>query len=70
MRDRAVAEADLMTLLMGLEVGGVVCLLSPLPESRRWRARRAARSLMALGADAGLLSVTVALVAAPLAPAA
>lgn len=42
-----VAEADLMTLASGLAVTG----LSASPESSRWRARRAARSLMALGVE-------------------
>lgn len=41
------ADADLMTLLNGLEL---VCL-SASPDSRRWRALRAARSLMAFGVD-------------------
>lgn len=41
------AEADLMTLLAGLGVR-----LSPdSPDSSRWRARRTARSLMALGVE-------------------
>lgn len=40
-----VAEADLMTLLSGLEPELVG--LSASPDSRRWRALRAARSLMA-----------------------
>lgn len=43
MRDKAVADADLMTLLTGLEVR-----FSPdSPESNLCRARRTAKSLMA-----------------------
>lgn len=45
-----VADADLMTLLCGLELGVATCL-SASPESRRWRALRAARSLVALEVD-------------------
>lgn len=59
-RDRVVADADLMTLFSGLELGAGACL-SASPESSRWRALRAARSLMALGVDGESLS------AAPLA---
>lgn len=44
-----VAEADLMTLLSGLLLAATC--LSVSPESSRWRARRAARSLMALGVE-------------------
>ena len=51
-----VAEADLMTLLSGLELCVVVCLSSP--DSSRWRALRAARSLMALGVDGESMSAT------------
>lgn len=44
-RERAVADADLITLLTGLEVR-----FSPdSPESNRCRARRTAKSLMAFG---------------------
>lgn len=43
-RDRAVAEADLITLLMGRAVRFSI----ESPESSRWRALRTARSLMAL----------------------
>ena len=43
-RDRAVAEADLITLLMGRAVR----FSMESPESSRWRALRTARSLMAL----------------------
>lgn len=61
MSDSAVAEADLMTLFMGREeeeeevvVGGAIGVTEVAgftgvsADSRRWRARRAARSLMAL----------------------
>lgn len=54
-RDSVVADADLMTLFKGLELAAEVCL-SPSPDSRRWRARRAAKSLMALGVDGDSLS--------------
>lgn len=46
MSDSAVAEADLMTLLSGR----AVCF-SVSPDSSLWRARRTARSLMALGVE-------------------
>ena len=49
-----------MTLLSGLELDVGVS-----PDSSRWRALRAARSLMALGVDGESLSVT-ALVGPPL----
>lgn len=45
--ESVVAEADLMTLLRGREV----CFSRDSPDSSRWRARRAARSLMALGVE-------------------
>lgn len=54
-----------MTLLSGLELGVAVCL-SVSPDSSRWRALRAARSLMALGVNGESLSA--ATLAAPLAP--
>lgn len=54
-RDSVVAEADLMTLFSGLELGAAVCF-SVSPESSRWRALRAARSLMAFGVDGESLS--------------
>lgn len=54
-----------MTLLSGLELGVVVCL-SVSPDISRWRALRAARSLMAFGVDGESLSA--APLAAPLAP--
>lgn len=60
-----VADADLMTLFSGLELGVVVCL-SVSPDSSRWRALRAARSLMAFGVDGESLSA--ALLAAPPVP--
>lgn len=63
--DSVVAEADLMTLLSGRELCVVVCLSSP--DSSRWRALRAARSLMALGVDGESLSDTP-LAAPPLLP--
>lgn len=44
MTDRAVAEADLMTLLPGLELR-----FSPSPDKCWWRALRMTRSLVALG---------------------
>lgn len=46
MSDSAVAEADLMTLLSGRDV-----CFSASPDSSLWRARRTARSLMALGVE-------------------
>lgn len=45
-----VADADLMTLLSGLELLAAACFSAP-PDSSRWRALRAARSLMARGVD-------------------
>lgn len=60
--DSVVAEADLMTLLSGL----VVACLSASPDSMRWRALRAARSLMAFGMEGESLSA--AALAPPLAP--
>jgi len=64
-----VADADLMTLLSGRELGGAVCL-SASPDSSRWRALRAARSLMALGVDGESLSsaTLAAALAQPLLP--
>lgn len=66
MSDSAVAEADLMTLLMGREeeedeveevdgATGVTGVTGASADSRRWRARRAARSLMARGVEGGSL---------------
>lgn len=49
-----VADADLITLLSGLEL--VVVCLSASPDSRRWRALRAARSLMAFGVEGDSVS--------------
>lgn len=61
MSDSVVAEADLMTLLRGREEEGVVVVVvgatgatgvtgvtGASTDSKRWRARRAAKSLMAL----------------------
>ena len=46
-----VAEADLITLASGRLLAATG--LSASPDSRRWRALRAARSLMALGVEGG-----------------
>lgn len=50
MSESVVAEADLMTLLRGLDW---VCL-SVSPDNSLWRALRTARSLMALGVEVAL----------------
>lgn len=55
-----------MTLLSGLELGVAACL-SASPDSSRWRALRAARSLMARGVDGDSL-LTVAALVPPLLP--
>lgn len=54
MSDRAVAEADLMTLLSGRDV-----CFSVSPDSNLWRARRTARSLMALGVELSVPSLVL-----------
>lgn len=64
--DSVVADADLMTLLSGLEVAAAGTCLSPSPESSRWRALRAARSLMARGVEGESLLSAAGL--APLLP--
>lgn len=48
--DSVLAEADLMTLVNGREPELAACL-SASPDRRRWRALRAARSLMAFGVE-------------------
>lgn len=60
MTDRAVAEADLMTLLPGLELR-----FSPSPDKCWWRALRRTKSLVARGPRGSYRGVTTSRLATP-----